>query len=424
MFNLICILLKSEMRKDMVYKSKGIAILLIIICTFNLYACGRKEESLKNKQINLYIGVKDKESLNIIKFLTDEYKKENPKVQLNINNAIGSKIEEDINESKDIDVVFTSRNDMLKLVRKSLLADMRDLYEENNLSGRYYTVAKSYGRFNDRYYGISMIPYTIEIIFNKEALNKLNLKVPSTISEVEGILKVLNSSSQRVPVVLNEGMDINNTIFSIILNNMIPMRKLENIYDSSASEYKQLNQVQKSFDILENLVKGGYVNKDTFEIGNESTIEKLNRNNIPMVITSSYYANKFDNSNIECLKSYDLEAKNRLKVPVMSDAIISIPMNSENRDIADEFVKYIFSDDVQKKLSKKGFVTANKNANTSKEGIKKTVIEHLQNSTEDNISFIYNIPENFTNNISSKIDSILSGKYTDNEWNEVVDESY
>lgn len=408
----------------MFYKSRVIAILLIVVCTFNLYACGRKEESLKNKQINLYIGVKDSESLNIIKFLTDEYKKENPKVQLNINNAIGSKIEDDINERKGVDVVFTSRNDMLKLVRKSLLVDMWDLYEENNLSDRYYTVAKAYGRFNDRYYGISIIPYTIEILFNKDALNKLNLKVPVTISEVEGILKVLNSSSQRVPVVLNEGMDINNTIFSIVLNNMIPMRKLENIYDSSASEYKQLTQVQKSFDVLENLVKGGYINKDTFEIGNENTIEKFNRSNIPVLIASSYYADKFESSNIECLKSYDSEGKNKLKVPVMSDVIISIPMNSESRDMADEFVKYIFSDNVQKKLSQKGFITANKNANISKEGVKKTIIDHMQNSTEDNISFIYNVPENFANNISSKIDNILSGKYTDNEWNEVVDESY
>ena len=112
---------------------------------------------------------------------------------------------------------------------------------------------------------------------------------------------------------------------------MIPMRNLENIYDSSASEYKQLTQVQKSFDVLENLVKGGYINKDTFEIGNENTIEKFNRSNIPVLIASSYYADKFESSNIECLKSYDSEGKNKLKVPVMSDVIISVPMNSESR---------------------------------------------------------------------------------------------
>ncbi|WP_406541731.1 hypothetical protein [Clostridium ljungdahlii] len=47
----------------------------------------------------------------------------------------------------------------------------------------------------------------------------------------------------------------------------------------------------------------------------------------------------------------------------------------------------------------------------------------MENSTEDNIAFIYNVPESFKNNISSKVDSILSGKYTKNEWNEVVDES-
>ncbi|MFL0194529.1 ABC transporter substrate-binding protein [Clostridium sp. WILCCON 0269] len=408
----------------MFYKNKNIMILLVIVFIFNLCACGKKEEVLKNEQINIYIGVKDKESLSIIKFLTDEYKKANPKVQLNINNAIGGKVEEDIAENSDVDVVFTSRNDMLKLVRKSLLSDMSSLYEKNNLSDRYYTVVKAYGRFNDRYYGIPVIPYTVEILCNKEAFNRLNLKVPSTISEVESTLKAFNSLSERVPVVLNEGMDINNTIFSIILNNVIPMRKLESIYDSSSSEYKKLSQVQKGFDTLENLVKSGYINKDTFEIGNESTIEKFNRNGIPMIIASSYYVNRFDNPSIECLQSYSLDGKHELKVPIMSDTIISIPMNNKNGDKIDDFIEFIFSDNTQKKLSKKGFVTGNKNANTFKEGIKKTVIAHLQNGTEDSIAFIYNIPENLVNNISSKIENILSGKYTDNEWNEVVDESY
>lgn len=409
----------------MLYRNKSIVILFIMVFIFSLCSCGSREKGAsKSENINLYLGVKDKESLNIIKFLTDEYKKENPKIQLNINNAIGSKIEEDVAQNKDIDVVFTSRNDMLDLVRKSLLANMWDLYEKNNLNSRYYSIAKSYGRFHDRYYGMSIMPCTVEILFNKEVFNKLNLKIPNTIDEVETILKPLNSSSFRIPVILNEGMDINNTIFAIILNNMIPMRRLENIYDSSASEYKQLTQVQKSFDTLEDLVKGGYINKDTFEIGNESTIEKFNRNGIPMIIISSYYANRVNNTNVECLRSYDLEDKNKLKVPVISDVIVSIPMSSENRDTVDDFIKFIFSDKVQKKLYEKGFVTANKSANTSKEGIKKIIAEHLQNSTEDNISFIYNIPENFANNISSKVGDIFSGKYTHNEWNEVVDESY
>jgi hypothetical protein len=34
------------------------------------------------------------------------------------------------------------------------------------------------------------------------------------------------------------------------------------------------------------------------------------------------------------------------------------------------------------------------------------------------------MPKNFRYSISLKIDDIFSGKYTGNEWNEVVEESY
>lgn len=409
---------------EFMLKNKTITFLLMIILLFNLSACGKNTETLKkNRQINVYVGVKDKESLNIIKFLTDEYKKKNPKVKVNINNAIGEKVDENVSESSDIDIVIASRNDMLKLVRKGLLADMGNTYEQNKLTDKYYTSVKSYGRFNDRYYGIAVMPYTIEILCNKSAFDKLGLKIPNNIDEFNASLKTMNSTSMRVPVVLNEGMDINNTLFSIISSNTITMKKLENIYDSGPSAYKKLTEVQKSFDLLNDLVKNGSINKDTFEIGNESSLKKFDKGDIPVIIASSYYVNNLKSKNIKCFEYYSPNSKSQLKVPIMADAIMSVLISSKNTEETNEFIKFAFGKDAQKKLSDKGFVTGFKSSDISKDGIKKCVITHLENSTEDNIAFIYNVPESFKNNISSKVDSILSGKYTKNEWNEVVDES-
>lgn len=408
----------------MFYKKKPLIFLLIMVVIFNLFGCNKKEEVSKNKQINIYVDIKDKESLNIIKVLTDEYKKENSKVKVNLNNAIGEKIEEDISKGNEADVIFTSRNNMLKLGAKGLLSDMGSYYEANKLNDRYYTVVKAYGRFNDRYYGIAAMPYTIEVLYNKDAFDKLGLKVPTKIDDVKDTLKKLTVSSKKVPVVLTEDIDINNGLFSIIANNMVTMRKLESIYNSGAESYKSLTDIQQAFDILAGLVKSGSINKNTFEIGNESTINKFVKGDIPIIITSSYYADNFKDSNIKTIGEYSPDAAQKLSIPVIANGILSVPVNNKNGEEVSNFIKFVFSDETQKKLVEKGFVTGNKKANTKKEGIKANVIAHLENSTEDSIAFIYNIPEKLKNNISSKIDDILSGKHTKNEWKEAVEEAY
>ncbi|MHC6180824.1 ABC transporter substrate-binding protein [Clostridium sp. JNZ X4-2] len=407
----------------MLYKKKIIISFLVLILVFNLFACGKNNQMTDNRQIKIYIGVKDKESLNMIKYLTDEYRKANPKTELNINNAMGERVDEDINDSSNMDVIFTSRTDMLSLIRKGVLSDVRNIYKENGVNNRYYSISKSYGRFNDKYYGIALAPYTIEILCNEEAFNKLNLKVPNTMNEFIDTLKILNSLQKRIPVVLNEGMDINVALFSIMSNSLIPMRKLESIYDSGPSAYKALAGIQGCFDRLEDMVKNGYVNKDTFEIGNENTVQKFDRDDIPVLIASSCYIRDLKNSRIKCLESYN-SASNNVNIPVMADTVMGIPVSGKNTDEMSDFVKFVLSDNAQKKLYKKGFATGDKKADIPKGNINKDVIMHLKNSTEDNISFIYNVPKNFRSNISIKIDHIFSGKYTGNEWNEIVEESY
>ena len=123
----------------------------------------------------------------------------------------------------------------------------------------------------------------------------------------------------------------------MVSNNLVTARKLENIYDSGPSAYKSLGEIQGCFDSLENMVKNGYINEDTFEIGSKSTLKNFEKDNIPAIITSSYYLGDIRNPSIKCV-----EYKN----PVMADVIISTPVNDKNTDGVDDFIKFILSDGV------------------------------------------------------------------------------
>ncbi|WP_446897630.1 ABC transporter substrate-binding protein [Clostridium sp. LBM24168] len=392
-----------------------ILFFLILVFPFNLVSCSiYSKEQAQQKQINLYVGVKDRESLNIIKILTDFYQKQNPDVKLNINNIIGDRIEDNIGSKNDI--IFIDRSDMLNLAQKGLVSDMKNFYKENDIATRYYSVLKIYGRFNDKYYGVPIMPCTLEFLYNKKSFARLKLKPPTTLADFEDVLKKLNS--KKIPAILDENMDINNAIFSVVAsNNLIPMRKLENIYGSNAKEYEKLPYMQNIFRDIDVLVSSGIINKNTFEAGNEMTIDKFKSGDIPMAMISSYYARNLDNDDIGAIS----DSLSSMKVPIMADVLMCMPTNGNNSDEAEKFMKFSFNDSMQKQFLKMGYITSNKKVNSKNNGIKKSIASHIKNSSEDNISIIYNIPDEIKSGISSKIDDIFSGKYTGNEWKEILE---
>lgn len=410
--------------------SRIIIMLLILIMSMNSFGC-KKQSAQKEKSINIYVDSKDKASTNVIKYFTEEYKKNNPNIKLSVNNSLGTDdtIIQDITKGNAGDIVFTTRNTMIELFQKGLLSDMGPIYEKNNISDKYYNVLASYGRIGDKYYGIGVMPYTVEFFYNIEALNKLKLTPFNNIGDLGSILKKVNASNIKIPVVLSEDLDIYNGLASIIFTNKIKIEKMEKSYGSSKEKYKNMKEMQEVFDDINYMVKEGILNKNTFVGGNESDINSLIRGDIPLLISTSYYNNNFslDNNsstfNIGILDDYSGIVNYKGTVPVIVSTIICIPVNGKNSEEVNDFIKFVFSEETENKLVEKGFITGNKKSNEKVKGIAKIMVKHLESSGDNNIIFTYNLPKQFKNVITSKIDSILSGKYTKKEWEEIVDEA-
>lgn len=414
-------------------KYKFVIMFLILVICMNVAACKKPAaQTQKEKTINIYVDNKDKYSTNIIKYFTEEYKKSNPGTKLNVNNSLGNEdtIVEDVTKGNAGDIIFTTRNTMIELFQKGLLSDMAPVYEKNNISEKYYNILASYGRIGDKYYGIGVMPYTIEIFYNIETLNKLKLAPLNNIGDLAAVLKKINLSNIKIPVVLSEDLDINNGLASIIFTNKIKIEKMEKLYGSGKENYKNMKDMQEVFDDINYMVKEGIINKNTFTSGTENDINNLVKGDIPLLIGTSYYNNNFsieNNSaafNIGILEDYSGIQSYKGNVPVMVNTIICIPASGKNSEEVNDFIKFIFSEDTQNKLVEKGFISGNKKSNEGIKGIGKIMVKHLEGSGDNNIIFTYNLPKQFKNVIVSKIDSILSGRYTKKEWEEIVDEVY
>ncbi len=405
---------------------KIICFILILILPITFVSC-KKENKTNNKELNMYIDIKDENSLNILKIIMEEYKKSNEDVKININNALGSNVEEELKKDKSPDLIFVSRNEMIKLSQKGLLDNMETSYEKNNITKDYYNVFNSYGRFKDKYYGLPIIPYTIEVLYNTEALDKLKIEEPKNINDIKNVMKKLKTSSTKVPVMLTNDLDINSVMFSIISNNITNSMELENIYNKEKKEYQNLKNMQEPFNIINNMVKDNTLDENSFEEGKEVTLEKFNNGDIPIIISTSYYNNQIKNPNIKSVKQlYNVDKLNNTE-PVIINSIMCLPLKAKNSEEANNFIDFTFSEKTQKYLLKKGFVTGNKKINKEKEGeltkLNKTTVEKLSNLNENSILILYNLPNTFKSSISASIDKILNNEYTGKEWNKIVEDN-
>lgn len=405
---------------------KIICFILILILPITFVSC-KKENKTNNKELNMYIDIKDENSLNILKIIMEEYKKSNEDVKININNALGSNVEEELKKDKSPDLIFVSRNEMIKLSQKGLLDNMETSYEKNDITKDYYNVFNSYGRFKDKYYGLPIIPYTIEVLYNTEALDKLKIEEPKNINDIKNVMKKLKTSSTKVPVMLTNDLDINSVMFSIISNNITNSMELENIYNKEKKEYQNLKNMQEPFNIINNMVKDNTLDENSFEEGKEVTLEKFNNGDIPIIISTSYYNNQIKNPNIKSVKQlYNVDKLNNTE-PVIINSIMCLPLKAKNSEEANNFIDFTFSEETQKYLLKKGFVTGNKKINKEKEGeltkLNKTTVEKLSNLNENSILILYNLPNTFKSSISASIDKILNNEYTGKEWNKIVEDN-
>jgi ABC-type glycerol-3-phosphate transport system substrate-binding protein len=410
-------------------KQKTLIYFLVLLFTFNALGCKKKDSSEKagkEKSLSIYIDVKDKYALNVIKFLTEEYKKENNQVKLNLNNALGgsSSVVEDINKGGEADILLTSRNTMIDLVQKGLLSDMTSVYEKNKTADNYYRIMTAYGRVGDKYYGIGLIPFAVELYYNKDAISKLGVPVPSSIKDMGAVMKKLSSNSVRVPVILTDDIDINSMLFSSFAMGNIKPQELENAYDNK-NTYKNLKSLQTVFDTINDLASSGTVNKSIFELGNENSINALTKGTYPVAVSIAYFNDMLkDNTNIGVINDYSLGENSNGAPPIIVNTVICTPANGKNQEEATKFIKFFHSEDTQKKLVKKGFISGNKKANASLLNLSKTTAEHIGKADDNNLLVIYNLPKKMQSSISAKVDNTLSSKSTKKEWEELLNEVY
>jgi ABC-type glycerol-3-phosphate transport system substrate-binding protein len=410
-------------------KSKTIhnlySVLVILVMLFSLSSC-KKEKNEEQKKINIYMDTTDDYSSNVIKFLIDDFKKNNSDVEIKFNDVLGGKsnILETINNGTEIDLIFTNRNTIVELSKKGVLSDLEDIYRQSALSERYYDIISSYGRVGDMYYGIGVIPYSIELLYNKEYLKKLNISNPNNLEQWLNVLKKVNGKGIKTPVVLTEDVDVNGFLFSLIASKAINIHDLEENYDGGEECYKKLKAMQEIFNEFNSLTKNNGISVNSFESSNEQSIEGFNNGDSPLLIATSYYNSKLTGSDIGIIEDYNNSSNYGSNIPIIINSLLGIPVNAKNSDTAKDFIKYIFSDEAQARIVQTGIISGNKIANNKITGIGKIMVQHMYKANDNSILILYNLPDKVKKSVISATKRILNGEFRSSEWEDILKECY
>lgn len=404
------------------------SILMVLIMVFSLSACksDKKEKSEKPKKLNVFLDTTDTHSANVIKFLIDDFKKNNQDVEIKLNDVLGNKsdIMETINLGTEIDVIFTNRNTLIELNKNGVLQDLQTVYEKQGIRDRFYDIMVSYGRIGDKYYGIGVVPYSVELLYNKTNLEKLKISNPNNLEGWLEVLKQVNSKGIKTPVVMTEDVDANGLLFSLIASKVINIHEIEENYDGGEEGYKKIKGAQKIFDEFNSLAKSKGITKNTFESGNEQSINSFINGDSPLLICTSYFSSKLNTSDIGIIEDYDNNSTYGSNVPIIINSLVSVPLNAKNQDNANAFIKYIYSDEVQARIVEKGIISGNKNANNKVTGTSKIMVQHMHKANDNSILILYNLPDKIKSNILMAVRRILDGSYSAKEWEELLKQAY
>lgn len=401
-----------------------LSLFIVLIIVFSVSAC--KSDKQEPKKLNVFIDTTDKYSSNVIKSLIQDFKKTNPDVEIKLNDVLGSKsdIMESINVGTEIDVLFTNRSNIIELSKKGVLSDLQDTLEKANISDNYYDIISSYGRVGDKYYGIGVVPYSVELLYNKANLKKLNIDNPQNLEQWLKALKKINSNGIKTPVVLTEDVDINGLLFSLIASKAVDIQSVEETYDVGLEGYKKLKVMQDIFSEFNLLTKNNGITADSFEMGNEQSIDSFNNGDAPLLACISYYNSKLNGTNIGIIGDYDNNSNYGSNIPIIINSLLCIPLNTKNGDTANAFVKYIYSNEVQTRIVQKGIISGNKIANNKVTGIGKIMVQHMSKANDNSILVLYNLPDKIKNGVLQAMKRILGGGYNSKEWEDILKENY
>ncbi|SHE51285.1 hypothetical protein [Clostridium fallax] len=394
---------------------------IILLISTNLLSCNKINND-NNK--NLKIILEDPKSIDndFINTIFEEYKKENENIKINIKNTKGLDETLEVIKKEDYDIILCGRQSMMELSRRGIIKNISELYKANKINERFYNIVCSYGKAYEEYFGLGLMPYSIEMLCKKE---DIPFNIDGSIKLDENNFKTLLSKNKgELPVIVPKELDFNLTTLTYLSNNLITYSDIENKFDESKENYLGINKMQNvfySFNLFLNILKENNV---TLVKEEDKNFEAFFNGDKKLIITCTAALGGLESK--EDIKTIsNLFSKNyHISPPVVVEHIVCSFTGTDNKSEVNKFLDYICRDEIYITLGKKGFLSGNMKGTHYTPGLINEMVWTIKAANENNIPFYLNLPKKIEEEIKVELKSISEGKYSGNEWQNIIERVY
>ena len=400
---------------------KAINILLIGIFIFSIGITGCSSSKNKEKKKS------DKNTINFATFYSDDEqgavykeiaaafeKKEGIKVEVTTDYS-DDKIKEALSEKGGVDIIGLRRDQVIEYSKSGFITDLSDFIEEKELSKKLYDISIAYGKYNGKTYGIGDMPITLEWFYNIDMLKKYNIQEPTNLDELISISKKLKSKN-IIPVEVGamDGWTLA-TLFGSITTQTAAITDLTSSYGGDAKAFEDIPGMEEAFTIFGKLSSNS-IPKNSIDINYRQSVDDFINGKVAFLPAISSAANLIEQIKPAGLNYQVLETpisfveKPISKVSASAGQVIALPTNSKKGKDAQKFLEFLFSEEAQKIITDKGYMSSLITANNKENKVKGQIASHLEISNDNSIFIIDNLEAKMGENTVKILQDILEGR--------------
>lgn len=413
-------------------KKTKIFIIIIMIISLGLTGCLNKKKKNEEEQTKTTIKFAtfytSKEQGELYKNIAKEFEKKNKgiKVEIIFDYGDDEKIKEALSQGKDLDLVGLRRDQIIEYSKSGFITDISDMVEEKELSRKLYKVSLAYGKYNGKIYGIGDMPMTMEWFYNVDIFKKYKLKEPESLVELNDVCKKLKAKGiNPIGVGAMDGWTLT-TFFGMITSQTTGVGELTSNFGSDESAFKKISGVQQSFNIYGKLSLN-YIPKNSTDLNYRQSVDDFVKGKsaiLPAISQTMELVEKIKPSGFQ-YKSFDAPVKfvehPISNISASAGQVIAIASGTKNTKEAKEFLEFFFSEEAQKLVTDKGYISPLISANVAEDKAKSQIISHLEMTDDNSVMIIDNLELNMAENITRVLQDILEGRTKASEgWNRVL----
>ncbi len=411
---------------------KTINILLIGILVFSIGITGcsssknkgeKKSDKNALKFATFYSG--DEQGAVYKEIATAFEKKEGIKVEVTTDYG-DDKIKEALSEKGGVDIIGLRRDQVIEYSKSGFITDLSDFIEEKGLSQKLYNISLAYGKYNGKSYGIGDMPITLEWFYNIDMLKKYDIQEPSNLDDLISISKKLKSKN-IIPVEVGamDGWTLG-VLFGSITSQTVGISELTSSYGGDAKAFKDIPGMKEAFTIFGKLSSNS-IPKNSIDINYRQSVDDFINGKVAFLPAISSAASLIEQIKPSGLNYKVLETpisfveKPISKVSVSAGQVIALPSNSKKGKDAQKFLEFLFSEEAQKIITEKGYMSSLIAANNKEIKVKGQIASHLEMSNDNSIFLIDNLETKMVENTTKILQDILEGRLKGSEgWSRTL----